>query len=261
MAGKDNKVEAACSACRQRLRLPRHRVGTVVCPHCRSRFEADTNTVIINDANLGEVAIVPSSNITYRILKSKTNTGLFLTFVLFVILSPFLSISFLAAAYFNNWQQTYLHYATIFGALFCVSCLVLAIIGKRYYIDIEPGEIYSSELGVRIKYNNIDDIFQYLEQRYTRNSIVDQTSGYLRYTQDSLVPDPHGNVRELRITSSTGKSIDIGKDYMTQMASISDLIAGRVAMAKGIADYFELITECDKETGAVFRSRGKRAYL
>jgi hypothetical protein len=261
MAGRGDKVEAACSVCRQRLRLPRHRVGTVVCPHCRSRFEADTNTVILSDTHLDEINIEPASNITYRIIKSKTNTGLFLTFVLFSILSPFLSVSFLAAAYFNNWQQTYLNYAMIFGAIFSVSCLILSIIGRRHYIDIEPGEIYSSELGARIKYGDIDDIFKYLEQRYTSNNVADQATGYLRYAQDTWMPDPQGNVRELRVTSSKGESIDIGKDYTNRMAPISDLIAGRVAMAKGISDYFELITECDKETGAVFRSRGKRAYL
>src|SRR5215813_5258188 len=152
MAAKNDKVEAVCAVCRQRLRLFRHRVGTVQCPRCGDRFEADTNTVLLDDIDLRKFNVEPASNITYRIQKSRKNTGLFLVFFSIGILSPFLAVIFLVSSFFNNWQPIYLHAVTTLCTLSFVSWVVLFFGGKRHYIDIEPTEVYYSKLDIAIKY-------------------------------------------------------------------------------------------------------------
>jgi hypothetical protein len=231
VAAKDDKVEVPCPVCRQRLRLPRDRVGTVGCPRCRDRFEADTNTTVISDTDFGGLNIEPASAVTYRLLKSRTNTSFLLVCLLFSILSPFLAIIFLISSSFNHWQSAYLNTALALAAVSCVSWLALIVSGRRHYIDIKPTEIYSSKLGAAIKYNNIDDIVRYFEQGSAGDDYVKQISGSAFYTRQS-VPDFRGDTYGLHINSSTGKSIDITRDYVASMESIRDLIAARVAMAK-----------------------------
>jgi hypothetical protein len=232
MAAKHDKVEVVCPVCRQRLRLARHRAGRVGCPRCKSRFEADTNTVILSGVDLGEINIEPTSAITYRILKIRKNTSLLLTCLLIGILSTFLAAILLASASFNNWQSTYLHTALVFCALSCASWLVLVLGGKRDYIDIRPTEIYSSKLNIAIEYSNVDDVVRYFEKIGTGEGIVRQKNSSVLYTSGHSMPDLRGDIHGLHINSFSGKSIDITKDYITYMKSISDLIAARVAMAK-----------------------------
>jgi hypothetical protein len=232
MAANDNKVEVACSVCRQRLRLPRDRVGTVGCPRCRNRFKADTNTVILTGDDPGEFNIEPASTVTYRILKLRKNTGLLLVCLLICILSAFLAGILLVSALFNNWQITYLNYALVFGGMAGVSLLILIIGGSRDYIDIRPTEIYSSKLGLTIEYGNVDDIVKYYEQRGRIDHNSRQKNSSVFYTRGHSVPDILGNIQGLHINSLAGKSIDITREYITYMKDISDLIAARVAMAK-----------------------------
>jgi len=40
------RIKVQCPACRQQIRLPPHRTGTVKCPHCGKPFSADTRTKI-----------------------------------------------------------------------------------------------------------------------------------------------------------------------------------------------------------------------
>jgi hypothetical protein len=232
VAAKDDKVEVSCPVCRQRLRLRRHRVGTVSCPRCRDRFEADTNTFVISDIDFGELNIEPASAVTYRLIKSRNNTGFLLGCLLLSILSPFLAIIFLISSIFNHWQSTYLDIALTLGAASCVSWLALFVSGRRHYIDIRPTEIYSSKINTTIKYNNVDDIVKYFEQGGAGDGYIKQITSSPFYAKENPVSDFQGDIHGLHINSSTGKSIDISRDYMASMESIRDLIAARVAMAK-----------------------------
>jgi hypothetical protein len=232
MAAKDDKVETACAVCRQRLRLPRHHVGTVECPRCGDRFEADTNTVVLDGIDPGKFRIKPASTITYRIHKSKKHTGLFFVFFSFGTLSPFLAVIFLASSLFNNWQSTYLHIALAFCILSCISWLVLFLGRNRHYIDIEPTEIYSSKLDIAIKYRGIDDIIKYYKENDADDRAVRQKNRYVHYTDGTPLPVPQGDIQKLHISSYEGMSIDISRDYTAFMEAINDLIARRVAMAK-----------------------------
>jgi hypothetical protein len=231
MAAKDDKIEVACPGCRQGLRLPPDRVGTVGCPRCGDRFEADTNTIVLSDADLSNFNIKPTSTITYRLLKSRRNTNLLLICLLFSILSSFLGVILLASAAFNNWQSAYLNPALVFCAIACVSWLAIIVGGKRHYIDIKPTEVYASKLGITIKYNNVDDIVKYFEQRGAGYRFIDQMDSY-GHSRGTSVAVPQGDIQELHINSVMGKTIDISRDYITSMESINDLIAARVAMAK-----------------------------
>jgi hypothetical protein len=232
MAANDNKVEVACSVCRQRLRLERDRVGMVGCPRCRNRFKADTNTVILTGDDPGEFNIEPASTVTYRILKLRKNTGLLLVCLLVCALSAFLTAIFFASAIFNNWQMTYVRFALIFGGLCGVSLLAVILGGRRDYIDIRPTEIYSSKLRLVIEYSNVDDIVKNYEQRGRIDNTARQRSGSVLYARGQGVPDILGNIQGLHINSFAGKSIDITREYISYMKAVSDLITARVAMAK-----------------------------
>ena len=232
MAARDDKVEAACPACRQRLRLPRHRVGKVECPRCGDRFEADTNTVVLDEIDLRKFALEPASTITYRIQKSRKNTGLFFACFSVGISSPFLAIIFFVSSYLNNWQSTYLNDALTLCILSFISWLVIILGGNRHYIDIEPTEVYSSKLDITIKYRGICDITKYLEPKSGNGHILNQTNSYLRYADVAPVPVPQGDVQILHINSYEGKSIDISRDYTAYIEAIKDLIETRVAIAK-----------------------------
>jgi predicted RNA-binding Zn-ribbon protein involved in translation (DUF1610 family) len=232
MAAKDNKVEAACAVCRQRLRLPRHRVGTVECPRCGDRFVADTNTVILDDIDLGRFDIAPASTITYRLQKSRKNTGLLFVCFSIGILSPFLAIIYLVLSFFNDWHQTYLNDAAALCILSCISWLVLFLGGKRHYIDIEPTEVYSSKLDIAIKYRGVYDIVKFFEEEGAEDRATRQGNRYLHSTDAAQLPVPQGDVQKLHINSYEGKSIDISRDYTAFMEAINDLIDRRVAMAK-----------------------------
>jgi hypothetical protein len=232
MTAKDDEVEVSCPACRQRLRLPRHRVGAVECPRCGDRFEADTNTVVISDIDFGRFNIEPASAITYRIIKSRRNTGLIFVCVSFGVLSLFFDFVIFQSSLFNSFQAEYLRIALIFCMLSCVSWLVPFLGGKGHYIDIEPTEVYSSKLDIAIKYRGVDDIVRYFEPGGGDDRVVRQANRYLRYTDGAPAPVPQGDVQKLHINSYEGKSIDISRDYTAYMEAINDLIARRVAMAK-----------------------------
>ena len=232
MADKDDNVETACAVCRQRLRLPRHRVGIVQCPRCGDRFEADTNTVILDDIDLGKFAIAPASTITYRLRKSRKNIGLLFVCFSIGILSPFLAIIYLVLSYFNNWQKTYLNDAIAFCILSCLSWLGLFLGGRRPYIDIAPTEVYSSKHDIAIKYRGVEDIVKFFEEKGTADPATRQGDRYLHYTDATPPPVPQGVVQKLHINSYEGKSIDISRDYTAFMEAINDLIGRRVAMAK-----------------------------